>query len=60
MTGMHGRRKLFSEWYEEMDCDVACQGRKMLLLLDNCTTHLVMLLIQVVVLLFLLPNVTHR
>lgn len=56
-------RELFGEWLLcdwKSDYNVAGQGRKALLLQDNCTAHHVKPPFKAVMLLFLPPNATLR
>ncbi|XP_064468650.1 tigger transposable element-derived protein 6-like [Ornithodoros turicata] len=51
---------LFAEWLVELDQEMARKGRKILLLLDNCSAHRVNPRLSNVELLFLPPNSTSK
>lgn len=51
---------LFAEWLVELDQQMAAKGRKILLLLDNCSAHRVNPRLTNVDLLFLPPNSTCK
>ncbi|XP_070392420.1 tigger transposable element-derived protein 6-like [Dermacentor albipictus] len=53
-------RELFAEWLIDFDSSMAKKGRKVLLILDNCTAHHVQAVLSAVELLFLPPNVTSK
>ncbi|XP_072144529.1 tigger transposable element-derived protein 6-like [Dermacentor andersoni] len=53
-------RELFAEWLIDFDSSMAKKGRKVLLVLDNCTAHHVQAVLTAVELLFLPPNVTSK
>lgn len=50
--------QLFEQWLIEFDKDMQKQGRRVLLVLDNCSSHMVSTPLRVVNLLFLPPNTT--
>ncbi|XP_072140427.1 tigger transposable element-derived protein 6-like [Dermacentor andersoni] len=52
--------ELFAEWLIDFDSSMAKKGRKVLLILDNCTAHHVQAVLTAVELLFLPPNVTSK
>lgn len=51
-------RVLFEEWLLEMDSVIESQGRKVVLLLDNCSAHNVSPKLTSIELMFLPPNTT--
>lgn len=51
-------RDLFEEWLLEMDSVIESQGRKVVLLLDNCSAHSVSPKLTSIELMFLPPNTT--
>lgn len=53
-------RDLFAEWLSELDRDMHKQGRRVLLVVDNCSAHHVQASLTAVTLLFLPPNTTSK
>ena len=50
--------KLFEEWVREQDRKFALEGRKVALVIDNCTAHLNIENLKSITLYFLSPNTT--
>lgn len=51
---------LFAEWLGKLDCNMQRQGRRVMLVLDNCSAHHVLTSLTAVTLLFLPPNTTSK
>ncbi|KAH9377574.1 hypothetical protein HPB48_013670 [Haemaphysalis longicornis] len=53
-------RDLFAEWLSEFDRDTKRQGRRVQLVIDNCSSHHVQTALMAVTLLFRPPNTTSK
>ncbi|KAH9383744.1 hypothetical protein HPB48_025510 [Haemaphysalis longicornis] len=53
-------RDLFAKWLRESDRDLQRQGRRVLLVIDNCSAHHVQTSLTAVTLFFLRPNTASK